>query len=215
MTSTGQDPPRHDPQAPDNDNEISEDELQAYVDGQLPAGERVRIESYLASRPRESDRLEAHRKQNIRLHALFDSPQGGDALSDLSPDMAAAARQLDRQMRVSNKGSSNKGEWQFRNLAAGVALLVAAAGAGWIAFDRLSAPSDPLVAFTRQAAEAHARLASHQVLGKGESGRQVVAWLSQQPEGATLKVPDLESLGFRPVADRVMPAAAGRRCCVS
>lgn len=206
MTSTGQDPPRHDPLAPDNDNEISEDELQAYVDGQLPTGERVRIESYLASRPREADRLEAYRKQNIGLHALFDSPQRDDALGDLPPDMAAAARQLDRQMRVSNRGAE-----QFRNLAAGIALLVAAAGAGWIAFDRLSAPGDPLVAFTRQAAEAHARLASHQVLGTGESGRQVVAWLSQQPEGATLKVPDLESLGFRLVADRVMPAAAGKR----
>ena len=72
---------------------------------------------------------------------------------------------------------------------------------------------DPLVAFTRQALEAHARLAGPQIAATGEnevSGRQVVAWLSKQPDGAFLKVPDLEGLGFRLVADRVIATAYGQ-----
>lgn len=214
MTASGQAPPKADPRNPDNDNRVSEDELQAYVDGQLPAGERKRIEGHLAAHPRESERLEAYRKQNIGLHALFDYPQydsqdNDPSLADLPPDMAAIARQLDREIILSTRPMS-----QFRNLAAGVALLVAASGAGWIAYERFSEPSDPLVAFTRQAAEAHARLAGYQATGSGaagERGRQVVTWLSEQPEGAPLRLPDLESLGFRLVADRVLPPAAGGR----
>ena len=219
MTSDRQAPPSGHPRDAGNDNHVSEEELQAYVDGQLPPDERVRIESYLASNPGESERLEAYRKQNIGLHALFDSPRfgpgqhaparGAGDLADIPPALAAKARQLDRQISAANKPAL-----RFRSLAAGLALLVAAGGAGWMAHERFSEPNDPLVAFTRQAAEAHARLAGFEPAQSGadnEDGRQFVAWLSEQAAGTALTVPDLESLGFRLVADRVMPAATGKR----
>src|SRR3546814_2713310 len=61
---------------PGNDNAVAEDDLQAYVDGQLDGRRRAAIESYLAAHPGEAARLAAYRAQNIGLHALFDPPPG-------------------------------------------------------------------------------------------------------------------------------------------
>ena len=44
-----------------NDNAVAEDDLQAYVDGQLDSHRRAGIESYLAANPRDAERLAAYR----------------------------------------------------------------------------------------------------------------------------------------------------------
>ncbi|NIA69185.1 anti-sigma factor [Pelagibius litoralis] len=186
---------------------MSEDELQAYVDGQLPTSRRVGIEGYLAAHPAESERLANYRNQNIGLHALFDSRGGDDDLADVPPEIARLAAQLDRQNSRSRLSSG-----QLPRLAAGFALLLTAGGAGWIAHDQLNRQGDPLVAFTRQAAEAHAVVADRRATSLAEaSGQQVSAWLSEHSKGTPLSLPDLESVGFRLIADSVIPAAIGKR----
>ncbi|WP_299621413.1 anti-sigma factor [Pelagibius sp.] len=213
MTPVGNDPPEGSPRDPGNDNCVTEDDLQAYVDGQLAGAERARIESYLASHPAEAERLAAYRKQNIGLHGLFDPQDRRDDLSDLPPQMAGLAAALDQKLQDSVQARPDQRRFSYRQMAAGLALLLTAGGAGWFAYDQGVQRDDPLVAFTRQALEAHARLAGPQIAATGEndvSGRQVVAWLSKQPDGALLKVPDLEGLGFRLVADRVIATAYGQ-----
>ncbi|WP_420349198.1 anti-sigma factor family protein [Pelagibius sp.] len=221
MTRSGREPPQWQKPPPGSDNSVSEEDLQAYVDGLLPAADRARVEAYLARRPDESERLAAYRKQNIGLHGLFDSGGSdsgssdsgrGEDFGDLPPQMAMLAQQLDDRLQVAAPRRSYAK--QFRSLAAALAVMITAGGAGWLTYDQFFRPSDPLVAFTRQAAEAHARLAERQLAGMAASetsGRQVVTWLSEQPEGAPLRVPDLESLGFQLIAERVTPTASGQR----
>ena len=213
MTLSGQGPPGDAAQTPGNDNRIAEELLQAYIDGQLPADQRVRIERYLASHPAELERLAAYHKQNIGLHALFD-PRNDEAESGKLPaSLVGLAKELEDQLSASKRPTPVLRARDLRALAAGLVLAVAAGTSGWLAHSQLSGPKDPLVAFTRQAVEAHSRLESDQASGTGAaaSGHQVIAWLSEQSAGASLKLPDLESLGFRLVADRVMPTAAGKR----
>lgn len=203
MTLGGQEPPGKGARPAGNDNQVSEAELQAYVDGQLAVGGRVRIESYLAAHPAQAERLESYRKQNIGLHSLFDARDGEDDLADLPPDMARLAGELDRKFSRRRFADS-----RLPRLAAGFALLFAAGLGGWLTHDQLSRHNDPLAAFNRQAAAAHAQVANHQAAGLSEAGadgRRVITWLSDSPDGAGLQLPDLKDIGFELIADRVLP----------
>src|SRR3546814_6654059 len=117
---------------PGNENAVAEDDLQAYVDGQLDGRRRAAIESYLAAHPGEAARLAAYRAQNIGLHALFDPPPGTCRPVDrLPPRLAALAGMLDARLNETRpKAAAPR---RLRSLAASVALLLAAGGAGWIA----------------------------------------------------------------------------------
>ena len=54
-----------------NTEAITEADLQAYVDGQLPETRHAEIEAWLAVHPEEAARLHAYRAQNHALHGLF------------------------------------------------------------------------------------------------------------------------------------------------
>jgi anti-sigma factor RsiW len=55
-----------------DDQPISEDELHAYVDGDVEPGRRLDIALYLARHPDEAARMEVFRAQREAIHALFD-----------------------------------------------------------------------------------------------------------------------------------------------
>lgn len=54
------------------DQPISEDELHAYVDGNIAPGRRLDIALYLARHPAEAARMEVFRAQREAIRALFD-----------------------------------------------------------------------------------------------------------------------------------------------
>ena len=54
------------------DQPISEDELHAYVDGDVAPERRLDIALYLARHPDEAARMEVFRAQREAIHALFD-----------------------------------------------------------------------------------------------------------------------------------------------
>lgn len=116
---------------------VTESELQAYVDGQLPAGDRVRIEAYLAVHPGEAERLAAYRKQNIGMHTLFDTAHEEPDLAELPPEMLGLARALDQRVQASNKRSV-----QIRRLVVAGILLLGAGVAGWVVRDRIDIISE-------------------------------------------------------------------------
>jgi anti-sigma factor RsiW len=58
------------------DEPISEDELHAYVDGDIALSRRLDIALYLARHPAEAARMEVYRAQREAFHALFDEPLG-------------------------------------------------------------------------------------------------------------------------------------------
>ena len=55
------------------DHPISEEELHAYVDGDVDPARRLNIAVYLANHPLEAARTEAFRAQNDGIRALFDN----------------------------------------------------------------------------------------------------------------------------------------------
>lgn len=94
---------------------ITEADLHAYVDGQLPAERRREIDAYLAERPEEAQRLDRYLAHKRELRALFD-PVLDEAVP---PRLARAA------------GRAPWRAWPLRQLAAAVVLLLVGGGAGW------------------------------------------------------------------------------------
>lgn len=201
----------------DNDNGIPEEELQAYVDGELDGRQRAAIEAYLATNAAEAVRVTAYRAQNIGLHALFDPARQSDD-SAVPPRITELAQQLDAELRATaerpRRGNFLRGH---RAIAASLALLLTAGTAGWLALQQGGWNDDPLVAFTRQAvSERPLQLASSapqlgaETQAAAEGPRQVVTWLAAQPGKAPTRLPDLEALGFELVAERVITTNSGQ-----
>ncbi len=188
------------PAGHDNDNTVWENDLQAYVDGQLDGRRRGTIEAFLAANPSEAARIAAYRAQNTGLRALFDPLPGTSAIEEgkpIPPRIAALARALDAQRRHAAAPSAPPRR-KFPHLAACVALLLTAGTAGLIALEQAVGP-------------AGRTLASGQpiTLDPQHGERQVVAWLAAQPGGAPSRVPDLKVVGFQLVAERIVKTKAG------
>ncbi|MDH3918169.1 MAG: anti-sigma factor [Rhodospirillales bacterium] len=179
--------------------EISEQDLQAYVDGWLDPARLAAVEAYLAEHPDEAARLAAYRRQNEALRGAFAEPRGEDVPERLL--LAARRRSPGRPLA-----------WLAR-AAAALALVAVGFGAGWGLRGGLEtsglARGDGAF-LVQQAAAAH-RVFSvevrHPVEVRAEEAH-LVAWLSKRV-GVPLKAPDLSGHGFRLVGGRLLPAAEG------
>ena len=179
---------------------VSEQELQAHVDGWLDPARLPAVEAYLAAHPEEAARLAAYRRQTEALRAALGAPPG----EDIPERLRAAAR-------------GQRSGWQtawLRHAAAALVLLVAGFAAGWAL--RGTPETENLAglgtgaALVKQAAAAH-RVYSvevrHPVEVRAEEAH-LIAWLSKRV-GTPLKAPDLGSHGFRLVGGRLLPTAEG------
>ena len=52
---------------------VTEDELHAYVDNELPAERRSDVEAWLATHPEDAERVQSWRSMAETLHARYDS----------------------------------------------------------------------------------------------------------------------------------------------
>jgi anti-sigma factor RsiW len=183
---------------------ITEADLHAYVDGQLPAARRAEVEAYLAQRPDEAQRLRIYAAQNDELRALFDP-----VLDEALPGRL---------------GAPPRRPWQWQKLAAGIAIAVSSGSAGWLLHgastgDVQFAQGDamrtmPAVAaggLAHQAAIAHV-VYSPDVKRPVEIGadqeEQLVAWLSKRL-GSPIRPPRLGKLGYELIGGRLLPGAQG------
>jgi anti-sigma factor RsiW len=173
-----------------NDTPITEAELHACVDGQLPAERRAAVEDYLAAHPAEAERVRAYRRQNDQLHALFDT-----ALDEPVP----ATWQQPPARRAPG-------------LTRAAALLAAAAIGGVLGWALRGGETIEITAgLPQQAAIAHL-VYSPEVLHPVEVGAReeahLVAWLSKRL-GAPVRAPQLAAAGFELVGGRLLPGEAG------
>jgi anti-sigma factor RsiW len=180
--------------------EISEQELQAYVDGWLDPARLPAVEAYLSAHPEDAARLAAYRRQNEALRAAFAEP--------------GRAEVPERLTLAAHRRGPGAPLGRLARTAAALALLAVGFGAGWGLRGGTEthdlARGGEGAALVQQAAAAH-RVYSvevrHPVEVRAEEAH-LVAWLSKRV-GVPLKAPDLSGQGFRLVGGRLLPTAEG------
>jgi anti-sigma factor RsiW len=169
---------------------VTEDELHAYVDGELPLERRGDVEAWLASHPDDAARVAAWRALADELHARYDSV----ANEPLPPRL-----RLDQLSRLPR-------QWLAGAIAATLAAFILGAGAGWLVHGSAAAPN-ALQSFTLDALDAH-RLyvveVRHPVEVEGSERAHLQQWLSKRL-GYAVKAPLLDSTGLRLVGGRLLP----------
>lgn len=171
----------------------TEAELQAWVDGYLAPARRAEVDSYLAARPEEAERLKAYRLQNKELRALFNP-----VLDEPLP--YAHTRPPPRVL-------------PWARIAAGAAIAVGAGLLGGLAGWTLrgAEPTTAAQDLPRLAAVAHAVYVPevrHPVEVAADQQQHLVAWLSKRL-GTQLKPPQLGALGYELVGGRLLPGDGG------
>lgn len=187
---------------------ITEADLHAYVDGQLPEQRRHEVEKYLSTRPEEAQRVANYRSQQRELRALFDP-----VLDEAMPQ---------RLRRAARRPVS----WVTQRLAAGLALALISGAAGWALRGELpGAPAGVPLArqgvdgfsltaaapFAQRAVVAHAVFspdARRPVEVDAAHEDQLVAWLSKRL-GAPMKAPKLAAQGYALEGGRLLPGGLG------
>ena len=191
---------------------VTEADLQAYVDAQLPQARRLEIETYLSTRPAEAERMAAYAAQKRELRALFDP-----VLDEPIPARLQRA-------------ALPKRAWYQERLAAGIAIAAVSGIAGWamhgVANERSgrngltaersnNAPMLASVAstnaFVQRAAVAHAVYSPEvrrPVEVSADQEDQLIAWLSKRMS-AKMKAPHLQTLGYELVGGRLLPGGSG------
>jgi anti-sigma factor RsiW len=177
---------------------ISESELHAFVDGELGAEEYAELEALLASAPAEQATVAELRELNELLRARY-----AGYLGEAVP--AAMALHLGR-FRRDAPGPVRR----LLRPAAGIALLVASAAAGYLARGFMGQPHEPEAAFVATAMGAHTVYVPevrHPVEVKADEAH-LVRWLTKRV-GAEVRAPALANAGWKLMGGRLLPDQEG------
>lgn len=178
----------------DREPPVTEDELHAYVDGELAADRRATVEHWLASHPEDAARVAAWYAQADAIRARY----GAIADEPVPPRF-----DLDQLARASRK-------WPRAAVAALLAAFLLGGGAGWLGRGFFDAAA-PARGVTVEAFEAH-RLYIAEVrhpieVKAGES--HLNRWLSRRV-GYEMPTPNLDSFGLKLLGGRLLPGISGR-----
>ena len=171
---------------------ISEEELHAHLDGELPQMRRAAVEAYLRRHPDDARRLAAYRDDGAAIARIF--------------FRAAAA--------VRARRSSNPRSWRsvhgvrWRQAAAALLILAVGAGAGW--FGRERASDAGMERLGHQAAAAHLILNGRGAEPLGTSSLDELSRTMSSALGVRVELRDPSSTGYKLVAARIVPQAKGR-----
>lgn len=179
---------------------ISEADLQAFVDGQLGEDEMKRVAQYLEQDADARQRIEAYRQQNNLLNQLYADAAEGDKDKYQSYLRYRSRQPLFPVMRI----------------AAAIALLLLGALLGWIGrgeetVEGARGPNQMASQLARDAAYAHAVYQPevlHPVEVDSKQQDHLVKWLSKRL-GRTLKTPNLTAQGFSLLGGRLLPSQNG------
>lgn len=172
---------------------VTEAELHAWLDGELPMARRPDVEAYLAANPDEAARMAAYRVQRDLLHATFDP-----VMDEAVPERLVEIRP--------------PGRWRALLPHAAVITAFALGGLlGWHLHDTRTVRDADTAGWARRAAIAHVVYSPevrHPVEVGAEQEAHLVAWLSKRL-GTQLKVPSLVSTGYGLVGGRLLPGERG------
>ena len=175
---------------------VTEEELHAYVDGELPADRREAVASWLAEHPNEAATVAAWRAQAEAIRARY----GGVAQEPVPERL-----QLEQVLRGERRHS-----WKAIAAAAAIVAFVAGGGAGWFAREATYAhghagtiTADALEAYRLYVVEVR-----HPVEVPGSERAHMTQWLSKRL-GYQQYIPDLSAIGLKLVGGRLLPGPSG------
>ena len=178
-----------------NDLPVTEDELHAYVDGELAANRRAAVEAWLAAHPDDAARVAAWRLQADAIRARY----GNVAAQPIPPNL-----RLDRMSKASR-------QWKMAAAAAVFGAFFLGGIAGWMMRDSQEKSARTFQQLTAQALDAHIVYAvevRHPVEVPASDAEHLQQWLSKRI-GYPLRAPSLEAQGLHLVGGRLLPTPAG------
>lgn len=197
---------------------ITEEDLQAYVDGRLSPERNAEVQRHLSACPEDAARVQAYIAHRHLLRSHFDAmlaePLPGWARDFQAGTDTVPIRRANRLVR----GDS----WRLLQALAAVLLLAVTVGSGWIArgyFDAtgedrrtpMLAMSGSLASLPRQAAIAHVVYSPDVVrpveINADQEGL-LVNWLSKRM-GTSVRPPRLAAFGFELIGGRLLPGGGG------
>jgi anti-sigma factor RsiW len=173
---------------------VTDGELHAYVDGELPADRRDAVEAWLSSHPDDAGRVAAWRAQAEAIRARY-----GATVHEAVPDRLTLSR-ITRSQR----------SWGAVAAAAAVFAFAVGGIAGWVARGASEAAPSPIALFTSDAIEAHKLYIGevrHPIEVKAEEDH-LLPWLSRRV-GTTLRAPELGGFGLKLLGGRLLPGVSG------
>ncbi len=178
----------------DQHSPVTEDELHALVDGELPAERRAAVEAWLANHPDEAALVASWRAQAEMIRARY-APIGNETVpSRLNVD------------------TLTRGRRRWTSIAAAAAIMAFLVGgiAGWMARGASAAAPDSFETFIEDAFSAH-KLYINEVRHPIEvraNEDHLLPWLSRRV-GTTLRAPDLGGFGLSLLGGRLLPSVNG------
>ncbi len=181
---------------------IGEDDLTAYVDGELPPERRALVEKWLAAHPEDRARVTEDQQIKARL---------ADSLAALADTSLPDQLRVDRIM--ADRATRRMGG--LRRMAAVVALVAASGAGGWIL--RGTAPAVEVARNSVQTGVQAALVAYnvyvpeklHPVEVSAEGQAHLGKWLGNRL-GAPVKIPDLGAQGLTLLGGRLLPGSDGQ-----
>ncbi|MEH2557653.1 anti-sigma factor RsiW [Bradyrhizobium algeriense] len=173
---------------------VTEDELHAYVDNELPAERSGDVETWLASHPDDAARVQSWRAMADALHTRYDS-----VVDEAVPKRLEIERLVQQPRKL-----------VYGAIAATLAAFIVGGSVGWLARGATAAPS-AFQNLTVHAIEAH-RLyvveVRHPVEVPGNERNHLQQWLTKRC-GWVVRAPELTNAGLKLVGGRLLPGSGG------
>ena len=183
----------------DRDSPVTEDELHAYIDGELPADRMEAVTAWLAAHPEQAVTVASWRAQSERIRARY-----GTILEEAVPERLT----LDQIVR---NDRANGRSWKAFAAAAAIIAFLAGGATGWFAHGASVGGRNGSFAFANGALDAYKLYVvevRHPVEVPGDERQHMTQWLSRRV-GENLRVPDLQSVGLKLVGGRLLPGPTG------
>jgi anti-sigma factor RsiW len=178
----------------EHNSPVTEDELHAFVDGELPEDRRAAVEAWLSSHAEDAALVAAWRTQAEMIRARYG---------------AVASEPVPERLKLERLASNGR---RWKNIAAAAAIGAFMIGgiAGWMAHGASAAAPPESDLFTQQALNAH-RLYINEVRHPIEvraNEAHLLPWLSRRV-GTTLRAPDFSPFGLSLLGGRLLPCQSG------
>lgn len=178
---------------------VTEADLQAWVDGRLPAQQREQVEAWLLEHPRDAERLALYGRLNETLRDAYDG-----VLAEPVPAHLRALVERPRPARLSRQAAVM--------IWCAIGCIIGAVIGGTVGWQSREWYADKSgvrsgQSFARYAAMAHAVYSPevrHPVEVGADQEAHLVSWLSKRL-GSQLRVPHLADQGYALVGGRLLP----------